>query len=106
MMTWSQRIQLQSGDGKSGNALKQPKRTFSNLPRICTSITIKAYRPTTEEEIFFQVREIIVGDGQAKIHYAKQSSLQGMEHDYHYTTFQTTDHGLATKSFGTHTVEF
>ena len=44
--------------------------------------------------------------GKQKIHYAKQSSLQGMEHDYHYTTFQTTDHGLATKSFGTHTVEF
>ena len=42
------------------------KNVFKFVRGFGTSITIKAYRPTTEEEIFFQVREIIVGDGASK----------------------------------------
>ena len=96
-----------SGDGKSDNTLKQSKRASSDssedLPQALPSKRTGRLR---RRKFLSSTRHCRRRWGKQRILYAKQSSLQGMEHDYHSTTFQTTNHGLATKSFGTHTVEF
>ena len=71
---------------------------------ICRRICHKHYHQSVPVdyggENSFKYETLSSEMGKQRILYAKQSSLQGMEHDYHSTTFQTTTAALRRKVLG------